>query len=98
MRTLIILAAALVLPMAPAFADISVQNSRGGTAEITHDCVRGEGKAVCTTNGTFTGANGKTVNKTRVRTTVPGSSVADITVTGPKGNVRTWTRTTTWGN
>lgn len=86
----------LALPAAPALADITVTNDRGGSAVISRDCQRGEGQATCTTQSDFTGAEGKTASKTRVRTAERGFRATEVTLTGPEGNTRTrersWTR------
>jgi UDP-N-acetylmuramyl tripeptide synthase len=95
---LILLTTLLALPLSPVLAEVTVTNGKGGTATWTRDCIRGDSQATCTTNGHFTGAEGKTASQTRVRTTTPGSSVLDITSTGPQGNTRSKTRILTWGN
>jgi hypothetical protein len=97
MRVLLI-AALVALPVTPALADGKVTYGNGATVEWTRDCARGEGQAVCTIDSLRTGAGGLSSNKIRVRTTEPGRSVTDITVTGPKGETRTRTREVIWGN
>lgn len=95
MRTLALLAC-LALPVAPALADITVTNDRGGSAVISRDCDRGNGQATCTVEGTYTGAEGKTAFKTRTRTAERGHFTTEVSVTGPEGNTRTrersWSR------
>ena len=95
MRSYLLLAC-LALPVTPALADITVTNDRGGSAVISRDCERGEGKATCTTQSDFTGSEGKTAAKTRVRTAERGYVATEVTLTGPEGNTRTrersWTR------
>ena len=97
---LMLVATLLTLPLSPALADgsFTFSNSRGGTGEASWTCDRAEGLTTCTINGTFTGAQGNTASKTRVRNTTPGHSVIDTTVTGPEGNTRTRTREFSWGN
>jgi hypothetical protein len=94
------LATAALLPFlqAPAFADITFTGANGGTVEKSRDCVRGEGQANCTTGTVYTGADGQTATKSRVRTTLPGTSSTEITLTGPEGNTKTRKRLLTWGN
>jgi hypothetical protein len=95
MRSFLFLAASAFMA-APALADITVTNDRGGSAVISRDCERGEGQATCTVQSYFTGAEGKTAAKTRVRTAERGYLATQVTVTGPEGNTRTrersWTR------
>jgi hypothetical protein len=95
MRTLALLAC-LTLPATPALADITVTTDRGGSGTISRDCDRGEGQASCTVEGTFTGAEGKTALKTRIRTAERGQFTTEVSVTGPEGNTRTrersWSR------
>lgn len=88
MRTLALLAC-LALPVTPALADITVTNDRGGSAVISRDCDRGNGQATCTVEGTYTGAEGKTAFKTRVRTAERGSFTTEVSITGPEGKTRT---------
>lgn len=94
----LLLTTLLALPVTPALADGKVTYGNGATLDWTRDCDRGDSQATCTVSGLLTGPEGKTASKTRVRTTSPGSSVAEITTTGPKGNTRTKTRTVTWDN
>jgi hypothetical protein len=86
----------LALPVTPALAEITVTHDRGGSAVISRDCTRGEGQATCTVQSDFTGAEGKTASKTRVRTAERGFVSTSVSVTGPEGNTRTrersWTR------
>ena len=86
----------LALPVTPALADITVTNDRGGSAVISRDCSRGGGKATCTVQSDFTGAKGKTAEKTQIRTAERGLVSTSVSVTGPEGNTRTrersWTR------
>jgi hypothetical protein len=97
MRTLL-LATLLVLPMTPAFAEVTITGSRGGTIEKSRDCVRGDGQAACTTGTLYTSPEGQTATKSRVRTTVPGTSTTEITKTGPNGTSNTRKRVVTWNN
>lgn len=97
MRSFLVLGL-MTLSMAPAYAEITVTNDRGGSAVISRDCERGEGKAVCTTKALLTGPEGKTASKTRVRTAEPGYISTSVTVTGPKGNTRTRDRSLTRGD
>jgi hypothetical protein len=96
MRSFLLLAS-LALTVTPALADITVTNDRGGSAVISRDCVRGDGKATCTVQSEFTGAEGQTASKTRIRTAERGLVSTSISVTGPEGNTRnrerTWART-----
>jgi hypothetical protein len=95
------LAATLILPLfaLPALAEgIVITGSNGGTIEATRDCTRSEGQAQCSTSTLFTGAEGKTASKSRVRTTVQGLSTSEIALTGPGGETRTRKRTVTWGD
>jgi hypothetical protein len=95
MRNLLLLAC-LALPVTPALADITVTTDRGGSAVISRDCERGNGQATCTVQSDYTGAEGKTASKTRVRTAERGHFTTEVSVTGPEGNTRTrersWTR------
>lgn len=95
MRSLLVFTL-LALPAAPALADVTVTNDRGGSAVISRDCQRGEGQATCTVQKNFTGAEGQTASKTRVRIAERGYRATAITLTGPDGNSRTreraWTR------
>jgi hypothetical protein len=95
MRSFLVFAL-LALPAAPALADLTVTNDRGGSAVISRDCDRAEGRATCTVQSDFTGAEGKTAAKTRVRTAERGLVTTSVSVTGPEGNTRTrdrsWTR------
>lgn len=88
----------MALSATPALAEITVTNDRGGSAEVTRDCERGDGQAVCTTQTLFTGAKGQTASKTRVRTAERGFFSTSVTVTGPKGNTRTRDRSFTRGD
>lgn len=97
MRALL-LASLLALPVTPALADGKATFSNGGTVEWTRSCGRGDGKASCTVDSLRTGPNGNSSTKTRVRTTEPGRSVTETTVTGPKGESRTRKREVTWDN
>jgi outer membrane protein assembly factor BamE (lipoprotein component of BamABCDE complex) len=94
----IFLVALLTLPAAPALADVQITNDRGGKAVVARDCTRGDATATCTVQTDVTGAQGNTASKTRVRTTEPGMSRSEVTLTGPEGNVRTRERVVTWGN
>lgn len=95
MRSLLVFTL-LALPAAPALADITVTNDRGGGAVISRDCQRGDGQASCTREAVMTGAQGKTAKKVTVRTAQPGLLTTEVTLTGPEGNTRTrersWTR------
>jgi hypothetical protein len=95
MRSLILLAC-IALPVTPVFADITVTTDRGGSGVISRDCDRGDGRATCTVEGTFTGAEGKTALKTRTRTAERGHVSTVISVTGAEGQTRTrersWSR------
>lgn len=93
-----LLAAILALPMTPAMADITFTGDKGGTISKSRDCVRAEGQATCTTDTAYVGPEGRTGAKTRVRTTVPGASSTEVTLTGPEGNVKTRKRLLTWGD
>jgi hypothetical protein len=93
----LLLAALLTLPMTPALAEVTITGARG-TIEKSRDCQRAEGQATCTTGTLYTGQDGQTATKSRVRTTVPGASSTDITLTGPDGNTRTRNRLVTWGD
>jgi hypothetical protein len=95
------LAVALVLPFAqtPAFAEgVTVIGPNGGTVDYQRSCERGGGAANCSTTSTYTSPLGETATKSRVRSTVPGSSTTEVTRTGPDGNTRTRVRSLTWGN
>jgi hypothetical protein len=91
-----LLLAATTFIAGPALADITVTNDRGASAVITRDCDRSDGTATCTVQGEYTGANGKTASKTRVRTAERGFVSTEVAVTGPDGNTRTrersWSR------
>lgn len=95
MRILALLAC-LALPATPALADITVTTDRGGSGTISRDCERGNGQASCTVLSEFTGAEGKTASKTRIRTAERGLISTSVSVTGPEGNTRTrersWSR------
>ncbi len=95
MRSYLLLAC-LALPVSPALADITVTTDRGGSGVISRDCERGNGQASCTVQSDYTGAEGKTASKTRVRTAERGYRAVEVSVTGPEGNTRTrersWTR------
>ena len=95
MRNLLLLAC-LALPVTPALADITITTDRGGSGTISRDCDRGNGQATCTVQGDYTGAEGKTASKTRVRTAERGHFTTEVSVTGPEGNTRTrersWSR------
>jgi hypothetical protein len=95
------LAATLILPLfaLPALAEsVVITGTNGGTIERSRDCTRADGQARCTTSTRYTGVEGKTAFKSRVRTTEPGLSVSEIEVTGPLGETRTRKRTVTWGD
>jgi hypothetical protein len=95
------LAVALMLPFAqtPAFAEgVKVIGPNGGTVDYSRSCERGGGAAKCATTSTYTSPLGETATKSRVRSTVPGSSTTEITRTGPDGNSKTRVRSTTWSN
>ena len=94
----LLLVVVLTLPMAPAFAEVTLTGTQGGTIEKSRDCARGGGQASCSTGTLYTAPDGQAATKTRVRTTEAGSSTTDVTVTGPEGKTKTRNRTTTWGN
>jgi hypothetical protein len=82
----------------PALAgEVVVTGENGGTLVATRDCARADGTATCTLSRVLTAPDGRTASKVRTRVTTQGQSVAEITRTGPEGNSRTRTRTTTWG-
>jgi hypothetical protein len=97
---MLVLASLLALPLgSAAMAEgLTFTGDKGGTIVKTRDCVRGAGQATCTTDTTYTGIDGQTAAKSRVRVTEPGTSATEITLTGPEGNSRTRKRLLTWGN
>lgn len=99
MRTLL-LASLLALPLGSvAMAEgLVITTDHGGTITKDRDCERVPGQATCTTDTTWTGAEGQSAAKTRVRVTEPGTSATEITLTGPEGTTRTRKRLLTWGN
>jgi hypothetical protein len=94
----LILAAVLALPMTPALADVTIIGDNGGTITKSRDCSRGGGSAQCTVETLRVGPEGTTSSKVRVRTTVPGESVSNVSITGPGGETRTRERRVIWGN
>lgn len=94
----ILLSGLLTLAITPAFAEVTVTGNQGGTIEKSRDCLRSEGQTQCDTDTTYTTAGGQTASKSRLRTTVPGSSSTDVTLTGPDGQSTTRSRKVTWGN
>jgi hypothetical protein len=97
---ILILASLLALPLgSAAMAEgLTFTGDKGGTIVKTRDCVRGTGQVTCSTDTTYTGAEGQTAFKSQVRVTEPGSSATEITLTGPDGNTRTRKRLLTWGD
>jgi hypothetical protein len=97
----ILLASALVLPLslAPAFAEgVTITGSNGGTITKNRDCARADGTAECQTGTTYTGADGQTASKSRLRTTGDGQSSNEVTWTGPEGQTTGRKRLVIWGN
>lgn len=94
------LATSLLFPLllGPAMADVTLTTDKGGTIEKSRDCTRAAGQANCTTDTTYTSADGVTASKSKVRVTVPGSSTTEITLKGPNGETRTRKRLLTWGD
>lgn len=93
------LALGLLLTAAtPALADVTILTDKGTTIEKARDCSRAEGSAQCQIDTIFTTAEGDVATKTRLRTTIAGSSASEITLTGPEGNTRTRKRLVSWGN
>lgn len=80
----------LILTVAPAMADVTLTNDRGGSVEVSRDCTRVEDKATCIRETQLTGAEGNTFSKTRIRTAERGYLATSVTATGPRNN--TWTR------
>ena len=97
---LLILASVLALPFGSAACaeGLTFTGDKGGTVVKTRDCLRDAGQATCTTDTAYTGAEGQSALKSRVRTTAPGTSATEITLTGPEGNTRTRKRLLTWGD
>mgnify|MGYP001766726621 CR=1 FL=1 len=88
----------LILPVTPALAEVTITGDRDVTIAVSRDCARMPGQVTCTTDTTFTGPEGQSAVKSRLRTTVPGASETVITLTGPNGETRTRKRLVTWGN
>jgi hypothetical protein len=97
---ILVLASLLALPLgSAAMAEgLTFTGDNGGTIVKTRDCERGAGQATCITDTTYTGIDGQTAAKSRVRVTEPGTSATAITLTGPEGNTRTRKRLLTLGN
>lgn len=97
MKRSLILACLITLPFAQIATarSITVAGQNGGTADISRDCTRGQGQAQCQMQTTATGAQGKTVLRDRLRTTVKGSSTVTINRTGVTGKSHSRSRVLT---
>lgn len=93
-----LLLATMILPVAPALAEVTLTNDRGGNTIISRDCTRAEGQATCTRQSVFSGPEGTTASKVKVRTAERGYLATSVTTTGPQGNTRTRDRSLTRGN
>ncbi|QDC09284.1 hypothetical protein FHY55_08535 [Oceanicola sp. D3] len=95
MKTLI-LATALLMPAAAMAQSVTITGHNGGTIQKDRSCARGDGTASCEVATTRTGPGGATATKLRSRTTTAGASDTTITRTGPRGTIRTRSRTVRW--
>jgi hypothetical protein len=97
---ILILASLLALPLGSAVMaeGLTFIGDKGRTIDKTRDCARVEAQATCTADTSYTGLDGQTATKSRVRVTEPGSSATEISLTGPDGNTRTRKRLLTWGD
>lgn len=98
MQTRLLTFSILLAGALPAMSEVTIIGNNGGTVEKSRDCTRGDQMVQCQTDTTFTSASGKVATKSRLRTTMAGSSDAEITLIGPEGNTRTRKRLITWGN
>lgn len=98
MHTRLLAFSILLASALPAISDVTIIGDNGGTIEKSRTCTRGDQMAQCQTDTIFTSASGDVATKTRLRTTVAGSSEGEIVLTGPDGNTRTRKRLVTWGN
>ena len=76
---ILVLASLLALPLgSAAMAEgLTFTGDNGGTIVKTRDCERGAGQATCITDTTYTGIEGQTAAKSRVRVTEPGTAAGN---------------------